>query len=256
MKRFWIGLAAVAMAMFSSASYAQVFNWTGTYVGAFGGYGWGSQGQHDACSQLNIDQQIRLRCRPGADGGYNVSGGLGGGIVGYSFPLSGITYPGSQLFNNTFFNQVIVGAEGDIAGSDLSGVGTCSIPGAPHPCGGNIYMMSDIRLRFGIPFGQFMPFFAGGLAVDDVHAYDSLFAVSATRLQAGWTVGGGLEYKITPQLSARVEYLYQALPRTSLFNVAPGVPEGVRSDVNVVRAGLVWTFAAPPPPAPPVIAKY
>jgi outer membrane immunogenic protein len=250
-----------AVTTFSSASHAQeALNWSGLYVGGFGGYSWGTQGQHDPGIPTVIPPPP-----PGdddddddADGHYNLSGGLGGALIGYSFPLSQISFPlSAQLTGFYPLSNLVIGAEGDIAGADLSGSsGSCGGGIVPaHTCGGNVYAMSDIRGRIGLPFGQFMPFFAGGLAVDDVRAYDSLFGVSATRLQAGWTVGGGLEYKITPQLSARVEYLYQALPRTTMFDVVPGVPEGVRTDLNVVRVGIVWNFSPPPAPAP-VIAKY
>jgi len=338
MKRLCASLLGLGFAALSSASYAQVADWSGFYVGAFGGYGSGAQGQHDnntlaepAGGGGGVVVGVGAPAGAGgvggaggaggllgnggsggsgaagghgsnggaggnggllfgnggaggaagtggtggaggaggllggtgilgsglADGRYGLGGALGGGLIGYSFPLSQVSFPGSQqLAGLCPLSQLIVGAEGDIAGADLSGhSGTCGpLPG--HACGGDIHVMSDIRARFGLPIGQFMPFFAGGLAVDDVHAYDAGFAVSATRLQAGWTVGGGLEYKITPQLSARVEYLYQALPQTRLFDIVPGIAERVRSDVNVVRAGIVWNFSPPAVSAPPIVAKY
>jgi outer membrane immunogenic protein len=226
-------------------SFAQTVNWSGPYIGAFGGYGTGGQGQHDngipACP--TGDTGTYPNCvspsPPPADGHYNIDGALGGALLGYGFA----------------FNQFIVGPEADIAGSTLSGSsGDCG--GTPgHVCGGNIDVMSDIRLRFGLPLGQFMPFVAGGLALDDIHAYDDLYAVSGTHWEAGWTIGAGLDYKITPNISLRLEYLYQDFGRQTFFDIAPGVPEGIRTDANIVRAGIVWNFGAVPPPAP-VVAKY
>lgn len=177
-----------------------------------------------------------------------MTGALGGALIGYNFALSQFGFaPG---------NPLIVGVEGDIAGSTLSGSSsTCGSGGALHTCGGNIYAMSDIRARLGLPLGQFLPFIAGGLAVDDIRAYDDLYGVSATRWQAGWTAGAGLEYKVTDQLSLRVEYLYQDFGRQTYFDIVPGIPERIRTDANIVRAGIVWNFEPPPPPAP-VIAKY
>ncbi len=159
------------------------------------------------------------------------------------------------------FNQFIVGPEADIAGSTLSG-NSNSCGTIPHVCGGNIYVMSDIRGLVGLPLGQFMPslgqfmpFIAGGLALDDIHAYDSLFGVSGTQWEAGWTIGAGIDYMITPQISLRLEYLYQDFGRSTFFDIVPGVPEEVRTDVNIIRAGVVWNFETAPPPTP-VIAKY
>jgi outer membrane immunogenic protein len=153
-------------------------------------------------------------------------------------------------------NQFVMGPEADIAGSTLSGYsGSCGVGLPAHVCGGSVYVISDVRGRVGLPFGQFMPFIAGGLAVDDIHAEDTLFGVSGTHWEAGWTIGAGVDYKITPQISLRLEYLYQDFGRQTFFDIVPGVPERVRTDLNIIRGGIVWNFETAPPPTP-VIAKY
>ncbi len=240
-RRLFIVGVSILFTSLAGTGFAQTANWSGPYVGAFGGYGSATQGQHDTGIPCPAgDTGTYPNCVvPTFDGRYNLSGGLGGGLIGYNFAS----------------DPFIVGAEGDIAGAALAGYSNnCGT--VPHPCGGDIYAMSDIRALVGLPFGQFMPFIAGGLAVDDIHAYDSLFGVSGTHWEAGWTIGGGIDYKITTQLSLRLEYLYQDFARQTFFNIVPGVPERLRTDVNIVRAGIVWNFGAAPPPPAPLLAKY
>jgi outer membrane immunogenic protein len=244
LRRLFIVGVSILFTSLAGTGFAQTANWTGPYIGAFGGYGSGTQGQHDTgipcpAGDTGTPPNCVAPVIP-TDGHYNLNGALGGGLIGYNFA----------------FDQFIIGAEGDIAGSGLAGYASnCGLPLA-HVCGGDIYAMSDIRARVGLPFGQFMPFIAGGLAVGDIHAYDSLFGVSGTHWEAGWTIGGGIDYKIMTQLSLRLEYLYQDFARQTFFNIVPGVPERVRTDVNIVRAGIVWNFGAAPPPPAPLLAKY
>jgi outer membrane immunogenic protein len=243
-----VGVSVLSVG-FAGPTFAQSATWTGPYVGAFGGYGFGSQGQHDSGVPTSPPPMtcVPITCAT-SDGHYDMNGALGGALVGYNIPFS--QFAGASPF--------IVGLEGDVGGSTVGGYsgvcGTGAIP--PHTCGGSIPVMSDLRLRFGVPFGQWMPFVAGGLAVDDIRAYDTFANASGEHVEAGWTIGGGVEYKLTEQWSLRLEYLYQDFGRDTFFNIAPGVPEGIRTDANIVRAAIVWNFAPPPSPAPPVIAKY
>src|SRR5208283_3193433 len=82
---------------------------------------------------------------------------------------------------------------------------------------------------------------------------------SAFENRAGWTVGAGLEYALTPALSAKVEYLYYDLGSKTLTNaninpiilqgfflglqsVADATNVSTRYDGHLVRAGLNYRF--------------
>ena len=58
----------------------------------------------------------------------------------------------------------------------------------------------------------------------------------------GWTAGGGVEVKISPDWSAKVEYLYVGLQDKSYFNPAPSVAfpsnQRVHLDDHIVRVGV------------------
>jgi outer membrane immunogenic protein len=67
----------------------------------------------------------------------------------------------------------------------------------------------------------------------------------ASSTQIGWTAGGGVEYAFTPNLTAKVEYLYVDLGTMSCSTscgVATGTPISVSLTENVVRAGINYKF--------------
>ena len=72
---------------------AQVYNWTGAYVGLVGGYGWGNTSYS----------------APLSSGSFNLSGGTLGGTLGYNWQVG----------------QAVFGLEGDLAWSNIRGSGSC-----------------------------------------------------------------------------------------------------------------------------------
>lgn len=177
-----------------------------------------------------------------ADGNYHLSGGLVGGSVGYNWQLSNFVF----------------GLEGDGSWADISGSGMCGSP--LHACGGSIDAFGTVRGRIGIDpginlFQGVLLYATGGLAVADVHAWDSLFNTSGTHVDAGWTVGAGVETKIAPNWSIKLEYLYAQFDDPGLFSANPPNPERVRTDINLIQVGVNYYFNAPQPPAPPLGAR-
>src|ERR1700730_8984987 len=75
-----------------------VYNWTGFYLGIEGGGGWGFAQQRDA---LGFNS-----------GGYNVSGGLVGGTLGYNWQI----------------NRLVLGLEADEAWADIRGSTAAALP--------------------------------------------------------------------------------------------------------------------------------
>jgi outer membrane immunogenic protein len=81
------------------------------------------------------------------------------------------------------------------------------------------------------------------------------FATSARRA-FGWTVGAGVEGKITNNWSAKLEYLCMDFVsfRAGTFTLAPGSLISANVDTrihdHVLRVGLNYAFGGP------VIAKY
>ncbi len=76
------------------------------------------------------------------------------------------------------------------------------------------------------------------------------WAGSSNSTRAGWTVGGGAEYAFTNNITAKIEYLYYDLGRTTVTAtqfagpVVPGVAYQARFENTgqLVRAGVNFKF--------------
>ena len=116
------------------------------------------------------------------------SGGQVGGTVGYN----------RQLGNAVF------GVEGDIDWSGLNGNNTTL--GCPGGCSTSDSWLSTVRGRIGYSFDRVMPYVTGGLAVGDIRAATPGLA-GGTSTNAGWTLGGGIEFALPGNWTAKAEYL-------------------------------------------------
>ncbi len=81
----------------------------------------------------------------------------------------------------------------------------------------------------------------GGLALttltgnaDITDAGTSLFSYSNSQTVLGYAIGGGLEYSVTDNLNARVEYLFTSFAKANYSDVLD-----TKFDAGFVRLGLV-----------------
>jgi outer membrane immunogenic protein len=215
--------ADLPMAPYPAAAPAavveRVYNWTGFYVGVNGGFGWGSQ------DPLNIitDRFDRFS--------HSISGGAFGGTLGAQIQAA----------------HVVMGLEADLDWASISGssMTTATLAGAfiggPFNAKTSIDWESTVRARVGYAADNWLLYGTGGLAL--LGAKTTLTAAGGAAVcggvftnctpinrQAGLALGGGLEYGFTPNLSAKLEYLY--ITAVSL-NV---------SSHGEIRAGLNYRF--------------
>ena len=202
-----LGLASAATA--APASYTPMFDWTGAYVGIEGGGVWGS-------STHNFSG--------GTHSPFDISGGLVGGTLGYNWTMG----------------NILLGVEGDLSLASASG----STPGSPTPCAvsgtctSNLTWLGTVRGRIGYDAGKWLPYLTGGIAFGNVDACEGTTCSSDGH--TGWTVGGGVEAKLTGRWSAKLEYLYADLGSTGAYTYI--VPHTEVTTVSVVRAGLNYKF--------------
>lgn len=187
-----------------AAIYSPIYNWTGFYLGINGGGGWG-RSQWDGV------------------GRFDVSGGLIGGTIGYNWQ----------------FGQAVVGIEGDIGWSGISGSTTVLCPAG---CETRNHWLATARGRVGYSFDRFLPYLTAGLAFGDINATTPGFP-GGSITTAGWTVGGGLEFGLLPNVSVKAEYLYVDLSNFNCgFNCGLAANGDVSFYANVFRAGLNVRF--------------
>ncbi len=202
------------------AAPAPPFSWTGFYVGAQGGYGWGHSTHCDGTG-CNVPGVIYPQ--------FNTSGATLGGTLGFNYQI----------------DNVVLGLEGDYSWADIKG----SSPNtAGFGCGGRcsteINGFGTIRGRLGYAFGQFLPYLTGGVAFTNLKASLGNVASGSTMRTSG-TVGAGVEYAFTPNWSAKAEYLYITDPGKFRYGpttcAAPGCFT-TRNDYSVFRVGLNYRF--------------
>jgi outer membrane immunogenic protein len=187
------------------APLPQVYNWTGLYVGANGGGGWGN-------SWWNANTT-----------GINLSGAMVGGTAGY----------------NVQFGNTVFGLEGDIDWQHLSG--TAATPLCPG-CTTSDNWLSTVRGRIGYAFDRVMPYVTGGLAVGDIRAAAPGFS-GGSSTNAGWALGAGVEIALPGNWTAKAEYLRVDLGSFNCGTGCSTSPTGnVSLQENVFRAGVNYHF--------------
>ena len=197
-------LPAAPVPYYKAPYAAPFYNWTGFYVGVNGGGGFG-------------------RSTWDSTGGFDLTGGLVGATVGYNYQMG----------------RAVIGAEGDIDWSGMSGSTTA---GCALGCRTSDSWLSTVRARLGYAADRFLPYVTGGAAFGDIRASTPGFAGSSTT-SAGWTVGAGIEFAIAGNWTAKAEYLYVDLGN---FNCGPGcgltAVNHVSFNENILRGGFNFRF--------------
>ncbi|MGB8397340.1 outer membrane protein [Bradyrhizobium sp.] len=185
------------------APYAPIYNWTGFYIGAMGGYG-----------------------KEDTSGIGALSGGFAGGTVGYNWQSG----------------QIVYGLEADAAWSDIGATavipGLLSVNDRIRDLGtvrGRIGFAVDQVLLYGT--GGFawadnrITATAGGVSISDSHVH------------TGWTAGAGVEVMFAPKWSVKAEYLYRSLSSENYFaGVIPGGVASGTLNINSGQIGVNYHF--------------
>ncbi|HEY0223623.1 MAG TPA: outer membrane protein [Pseudolabrys sp.] len=187
---------------------APMFTWTGFYVGANAGYGFGK-------STWDV---------PPTD--TKPKGFLGGGTLGYNYQT------GSWVW----------GLEGDVDYSAMKGSTDCA--GGFGTCETKNSWLATARGRIGYGgWNNFLPYLTGGLAMGDIKASQSFLGTSAAKTKLGWTVGLGIEYALWSRWSVKAEYLYVDLGSFDCgLSCSIVSPDNVNFKTNLVRLGVNYRF--------------
>ncbi|MCC6947104.1 MAG: porin family protein [Bradyrhizobiaceae bacterium] len=182
-----------------------LFDWSGFYLGAVAGYGWGDTEHTDPAG--------------GANGSFDANGWLLGGTTGYNWQSG----------------RAVLGVEGDLSWAGLDGAGGS----AAGPLSTNLNWLGTGRVRAGYAADAYLFYVTGGAAVGRFEAAGGGFGGSDTRL--GWTVGAGFEAKLAQNWSAKLEYLYVDLGDKHAYTNAAG-PAAASLTSHIVRVGLNYRF--------------
>jgi len=223
------------------------FSWTGVYVGGQVGYEWGTS---DGSFTQVVPPVVGAAVIPGGtffrSFGHNAEGVVGGGHIGYNYQI----------------NQFVVGVEGDVNGSSYEGSGLIA-PAFVLLARERTEIDASIRGRIGVAFDRALVYATGGVAFAgfETSLFDTATGFGETHHpgRAGWTVGGGVEYAIDDNWSVRAEYRYTNYGTfDATYTTLTTLPTTItyHATDNRVQVGFSYKFGEPPPPAPPVVAKY
>jgi outer membrane immunogenic protein len=279
MNRLPITLIAVvsAVAFMRTASAADMevkapiespaYSWTGFYVGANAGYGWGrnnadfiGDGQNNAGNDLisrvfdgPLDFSQKTRSQ-----GINSDGAFGGAQFGYNWQLAGVWVAGLEAdiqasgLRGNFTRAAALLALSLSAEQKLDWFGTSR--------GRLGYLITERILAFGtagLAYGQTgesANFFGNGTfrgATTAIHCVvgPPCLGGQGSNTLAGWTAGAGVEWAATNRVTVKFEYLHIALPDSTMVMAAvppatgnATVTANFRNQFDIVRAGVNWRF--------------
>lgn len=248
MKKLLLGIAGViALAAPASAAdlaarpyakapppmIAAVYDWSGFYIGANGG--WGS-------SHKCWDQQTAAGVFVASDGCHDATGGVAGGQIGYRWQA------GAWVF----------GVEGQGDWADLKGSNiAATLNGLTNET--KIGAFGLLTGQVGYAANNVLFYVKGGAAVTDdrFRTYFTGTNVLATNTASdtrwGGVIGTGLEFGFTPNWSAAIEYDHLFMGnRTYTLTTTGGTTFGerIKQDVDLVTVRVNYRWGGP------VVAKY
>jgi opacity protein-like surface antigen len=219
------------------------YNWTGFFLGASApGALWGDT------NWLPPDRR---------GGAAKFAGLLAGGGGGYNYQLGPLVIGGQAEWDwsnarggNSF------SCPGDFGAFAFTGLTTFNSLSS-FGCEARVRSIFTATARIGYAFDRLLIYGQGGLAAGDIVAKSVTTVTtltnlppaptvvsipttaSASKTAVGWTVGGGFEFGLTQNISAKAEYLFFDLG-TDTYNLAVPIP--IKRTGNIGRVGLNYRF--------------
>jgi outer membrane immunogenic protein len=195
------------------------FTWSGCYIGAHVGGGWGSKRwTHPTNGTLWGD--------------FDADGWLAGGQIGCDFQTG----------------QFVFGIEGTGSWTDIDGSG-------PYAIVSDIFTNSELNWlatvtgRIGFAVDRVLFYVKGGGAwAGEKHSWSGDFVTTeASETRFGWLIGGGLEYAFAGNWSGKIEYNYIGFGSDNVTHTEIGNPTNVfdtriKQNLSVIKVGLNYRF--------------
>jgi outer membrane immunogenic protein len=211
---------------------AAVFNWTGCYVGAHGGYGWGRRTIHSPLTGIEFE--------PGA---HDIDGAFAGGQVGC----------------NVQYHRWVLGAEAQVAWADIEGQSPILESfGERFGWASKTDMVGSLAGRLGWAFGQngqTLIFAKGGLGFARAKSWTTFEApntpffinnITDRHMYWGWMIGGWVEHALNNHWSIKVEYNYMDFDAENVRSCNTAVPfcevAQFQQHLHLVKAGINYRF--------------
>jgi outer membrane immunogenic protein len=195
--------------------------WTGFYLGASVGAGFGSNqfqtSSQAAGSALKSDT--------------NIHSWIGGFQLGYNYQI----------------NRIVIGAEGNFDWAGFNKTSQCNSGSSYQFCSANPEWFATFVERIGGVFGSALLYVDGGAAWTH-EAVMNLFSSGTylgSQIRPGWTVGAGIEYQLSHNWSVKFEYDYMNFGNRQIAlvdAVGSGFTENIKQTTQLVKAGFNYRF--------------
>jgi outer membrane immunogenic protein len=188
-------LALPARPYYKAPPAPLLFSWTGCYIGGHIGAGWDTKATWADLGDGASDNTS-----------YSIAGVIGGAQGGCDYQ---------------FASQWVLGFEGAWSGADIRGGGVLPNAVEPSTFESRINSIATLTGRLGfVPVDRWLVYFKGGGAwARETHTLtefvEGAVAVDVTR--SGYTVGGGLEWAIATNWTAKIEYDYMNFGSTPIL---------------------------------------
>jgi outer membrane immunogenic protein len=229
------------------------FSWSGFYIGAHVGAGWGTV--ESSITSVEIDRVKMIM--DGTDTfsipftSHTINGFLGGGQIGWNWQSGWFVF----------------GIEGQFSGSDIDGSTPCAtfVVNLAR-CSANVNWVATAAARFGVAIDRAMIYVKGGGAWADTEysaaGIGGSFTTTASDTRSGWMVGAGVEYAFAPNWSAKIEYNFMDFGSDNLAfpildrrgNQFATVNADIDQKLHLIKFGLNYRFGWGAPA--PVAARY
>jgi outer membrane immunogenic protein len=203
-------------------------NWSGLFIGAEGGTGWGTD-------QLFFPGPLTRTSS------FDTSGALAGVVIGTHFQL-----PGSNW---------VFGIEGNLDWADIKGTTSCPLAG--FSCSTKLDAYASGTGRIGYAWSSFLLYGKAGFAWGRDRAWGAsatgAVVEHTTRIgRSGYTLGAGIEYMFAPNWAAKLEYDYTQFDSRT---VAAKTPAGTFIEnielsgrsFSTIKGGINYHFNWVPP---------
>jgi outer membrane immunogenic protein len=209
-----------------------LFTWAGPYAGLNAGWGFG---------KVTDPYVTRIM------GSIKTSGALGGLQVGYN-------HQAGDFVLGVEADYAMANVKGEISASGTLALGGFSLSGKAT-IESALKSFGTIRARAGVTMNSALIYATGGYAYGRNKVTGSMSGTetvsgtsraaagteSSSKTMSGWTLGAGVEYAITSNLSGKLEYLYADLGKATFFNGTLSQDE-ISVKVSVIRAGVNYRF--------------
>ena len=213
----------------------EVGHWTGFYIGAHVGAGWGTNDWD--FNDLTIGAPYLW------NNARAVNGAIGGGQIGYNYQAGAL----------------VLGIEADGSWSGIKGSGACGTTALYVNCATKPQFLTTLTGRLGGAVDRALIYAKAGAAW--AHDQDTLssvdlppsataFTTQLTNNRFGWTLGMGLEYALAPSWSAKLEWDYMEFSaRTTDFAVTNTVVDpsnfanwSIAQRLHTMKVGVNYRF--------------